>query len=359
MSEVAAQEAETGAPIAKDAIDPDLVKLKRKRPKVGIVTAAGLVFLCVFFIVRLWPDRAFGGSGAPTKTTAAEVLAGKSNLNDHVSVSAEPLVSHAIRTTISKGSVGLRLVPARGTNEKVWLVVNGDGWEVPNTAAYVGRLRSLDDLPFASAVRDYAIAHPRPLFATPEAIRAATATNQVATVSGETIALADGDQVAFDVVDPNATVIVASLGTRLPDEASWKAALERAGLPPTKSTPLPDTREVRFEIALPSINAAAQKKLEAAELYAVRVEPVTRHTTMTWAELKKSQVPPGAELVGLYVQRAIPDGAYAVIVGEKPADYWYVLPITIGLAILALIFSWALVRAVKRDLMTPQSTIPS
>ena len=45
--------AEPGAPIPKDAIDPDLVKLRRARPKIGLVTSAGMVFLCAFFLWRL------------------------------------------------------------------------------------------------------------------------------------------------------------------------------------------------------------------------------------------------------------------------------------------------------------------
>ena len=57
------------------------------------------------------------------------------------------------------------------------------------------------------------------------------------------------------------------------------------------------------------------------------------------------------DLIGLYVARAIPDGAYALIAGEKPQDYWYVLPVTIVVALIALLFAWALARAIKRDLL--------
>ena len=57
------------------------------------------------------------------------------------------------------------------------------------------------------------------------------------------------------------------------------------------------------------------------------------------------------DLVGLYVVRAIPSDAYALILGEHPQDYWYVLPVTILVALIGLLFAWALVRAVKRDLL--------
>ena len=57
------------------------------------------------------------------------------------------------------------------------------------------------------------------------------------------------------------------------------------------------------------------------------------------------------DLVGLYVERAIPSGAYALITGEKPEDYWYVMPVVLAVAAIALLFAWALVRAIRRDLL--------
>src|SRR5690606_4608409 len=109
------------------------------------------------------------------------------------------------------------------------------------------------------------------------------------------------------------------------------------------------------------------KKLEAANLWAARVEPITRHHETTWATLQASAtqgtlqldgqtVPDAAvDLVGLYVARDIPAGAYAVIVGENPQDYWYVMPITVALAVILLLFAWALVRAVRRDVLPPRA----
>jgi hypothetical protein len=67
-----------GAPIAPGAIDPELVKLARQRPRVGVITAAGLVFLAIVFLIRLGPDRRFAGSSAePAAAAVADVLAGK------------------------------------------------------------------------------------------------------------------------------------------------------------------------------------------------------------------------------------------------------------------------------------------
>jgi hypothetical protein len=356
---------EEGARVPKDAIDPDLIKLRRTKLKVGMITAAGLVFLCVYFLIKLGPDRAFSGSGQPTQVLVADVLGDHVSTDSYVKLTAEPLISHAIRTTQAKGNLGLRVVPARGTGERLWLVVSGDGWEAPAEGAYVGRLRKLSELSFAGAVRDYASEHPRPMFATAAAIRAGFATNRVTTVTGDAMALADSDQVAFDVVDPNAAIIVGTFEPSVPTAEAWHKALVASGIAIASETPTPTN--VRFEIAMPNAVATVTTKLEGAKLVASRVESVTHHNTTTWGALRGS-APAGftigtttipdaqLDLVGLYVARAIPSDAYALMIGDRPDDYWYVLPITIALAAIGLVFAWALVRAVRRDLMPTRAT---
>ena len=42
--------------------------------------------------------------------------------------------------------------------------------------------------------------------------------------------------------------------------------------------------------------------------------------------------------------------------GEAPGDYWYVLPVAIGLAIIGLLFAWATVRALRRDWLPTKTT---
>jgi hypothetical protein len=123
---------------------------------------------------------------------------------------------------------------------------------------------------------------------------------------------------------------------------------------------------VRLEVAMPV--AEVVQKLEAAKLWAARVERVTRHHETTWGALRASpagglaaagQVVPDAhvDLVGLYVQRGVPRDAYALILGERPADYWHVLPITGALALIGLLFAWALVRAI-RELLPARMPVP-
>lgn len=344
----------------KHAVDPELIKLARSRTKIGVVTAAGVVFLCLLFLVRLWPDRRFAGSDAqPQRVTVADILAGNVALDRYITVDAEPLMAHAIRATKAKGSLGFRVVPARDTGERLWLALSGDGWEAPQ-ASYSGRLRKLGDLPFADAVTEFAAAHPEPVFATTAAVRAASGAGHVTTVTGD-VTVAPTDRVRFDVVDPSTATIVCTFIDRLPNTAAWSAALSSAGI--AQTSPLKEsTDQVRFEVSEPDAVETLNAKLNAAGLWGARVEPVTRLFETTWASL--SVVPAGfavngttipdaqIDLIGIYAQRGIPAGAYALITGEHPEEYWHVLPVTIALAAIALIFAWALVRAIKRELPT-------
>jgi hypothetical protein len=352
MADEASPNAEPGAPFPKDAIDPELVNLRGPRAKVGVITSAGLVFLSILFFLRLNPDRRFAGaSDTPDRVSVGDVLGGSVGTDRYVTLEAEPLISHAVRATTSKGSLGLRVVPARGTGERLWLALPGDGWEAPALHGYTGRLRRLSDLPFATAVRDYAREHPRPVFASADAVRAAFGSGKITGVGGESVAIQDGDRVAFDVVDPDAAVIVGTF-TKYATSADWQKALADAGID-AKLTPATIPEETRFEVHGPNALVDVQAKLDKAGVYA-RVDNVTGHFDTTWGALKASPPPAlaHADLVGLYVSRTIPDDAYALITGERPQDYWYVMWITIALGAVALAFAWAFVRALKRDVLT-------
>lgn len=349
-----------GAPIARTEIDPDLIKLSRTKLKIGAITCAGVVFLCAMFLLRLAPDRRFAGaSTTPRDVSATNIATGMIATDALVRVDADIIVSQAIRASAAKGSLGLRVAPVRNTGNVVWIGAPGDGWEAASASGYIGRLRRLDDMPFADAVRAFASTHPRPVFATVAAVRAGAASGDVKTVSGDVVHVADGDKVSVDLIEPSTATIVATFNERLPDAAAWTAALAKAGIAPTATgTPDPALGQVRFAVAAPA--AETTKKLEAAELWAARVEPTTRHIESTWSVLRAS--PAGAlavseakipdaqlELVGLDVVQQIPSDAYIVVMGEHPDQYWHVMPITIALVVIGLVFAWALFRAIRRD----------
>jgi len=354
---------EPGAPVAKDAIDPDLIRLSRPRPTVGLITAAGLVFLCGYFLVRLTPDRHFAANAeTPQKVTASEILGETVSVDRYIQLeAAQPLLAHAVRTSISPGSFGLRVIPIRGSADRIWIAMPGDGWERPGLGSYIGRLRRLAHVPFAEALARFARKQPRPTFAIAAAVREGLTTGTVRGIADDPISVADGARVAFDVVDANAAMVVGTKNERLPSPEAWAAALTAAGIT-TLGSPEDGETAVRIRVQVENGVAGLEAKLEAGKLWAARGEPVTRHYDTTWGELKQSpphgfrvgdQVVPAdpKDLIGIYLTRVIPSDAYVLIVGEHPDNYWYVQPITIGLGLMAALFGFALFRAVKRDLL--------
>jgi hypothetical protein len=324
-----------------------------------------VVGLCVYFLLRLGPDRKFAGEDdKPTAVAVSDILGDRIAPNSFIELEAEPLVSHAIRSVKTRGDLGLRVVPVRGTGDRLWLTLPGDAWEPPvMNNRYRGRLRKLGDTALASSVRDYVEATPRPLFATAAAVRAGLASGRVKLVTGDDITVSDTQQVSFDVVDPGTAAIIVSFIDKYPDMRSWGGAMKRANIEVKPGTVKPYDAALgqgRYEVAM-SVDDAT-KKVKDAELWAARIEAVNRHRVGTWGDLKKSgaagfalggAVTPDAQvdLVGIFVDRPIPDDAYTLITTEVPQDYWYVLPITIALALIGLLFAWALVRAIRRDLM--------
>jgi hypothetical protein len=360
---------EPGAPVPKDTIDKELVdlanvKLARTKLRIGALTAAGVMFLALFFVLKLNPDRRFSGEPeVARRVTVADIAAGKVNEDAHVIVDAEPLMSHAVRSSTQKGNLGMRIVPARGSAQKLWLVMPGDGWGDAGTLGYVGRLRTLADLPFADSITSFLAAHPRPLFAPAAAVRAGFASGSVTTVAGDVIKLRDDDRVAFDRIDPNAANVTCTFNEHHKDAIACVKALTDAGIQinPDAASVL-GREQATFAVSGPDAVAGSRTKLDSAKLFGTYVDPVTQHHETTWGKLKSSPpagftvdtaTVPDAELdlIGLYVSRDIPSGAYALIAGERPQDYWYVLPVTILVGLIALLFAWGLVRAIKRDLL--------
>jgi len=159
----------------------------------------------------------------------------------------------------------------------------------------------------------------------------------------------DGDRVAFDRIDRDAAVIAVTFNEKLPSPAAWATALADAGIQ-VHGQWRTIGELTRFDVAMPDAVAQLTDELAKANLWAARIEPVTHHDDTTWGAFKTAP-PANIDLVGLYVVRAIPSDAYALITSERPEDYWYVLPVTVVVAAIGLLFAWALVRAVKRYML--------
>jgi hypothetical protein len=271
--------------------------------------------------------------------------------------------SRAVRVRQDMGSSGMRAAPVAGTNNALWIAMTGDGWgpAVPG-AAFSGRVRPVDAVPFADAMRAHVAANPIPAFATLEQARAAFASGELATVSGDKVRVAPGDAVEIEVPVPDQAELLIRFNEKLPSPAAWVTALEAAGISASAMRDITEYK-ARVDVKAPDAVAATTAKLAAAKLYVPEVNPVRKTVKTTWGELAKAGAGPitvGGEtfddaridLVQVAVKRTIPEGARLLLVGEVPEQYWYVLFLSIALALLGAMAVWAFVRAIKRDYLT-------
>jgi hypothetical protein len=164
------------------------------------------------------------------------------------------------------------------------------------------------------------------------------------------------------VIDPGSARVNVTYIERMKDQKAWTDALAAAGViapgtAPSESTPDGATWLVHGD----GVVAATEAKLAAAKLWASRVDAVTVRRKASWKDLGATsdalaigdaKLPWSAvDVAALWLPRPLPDGAYVLIVDEKPSDYKLVKPLYIVVAVLGLLFAWALWRAVRRDLL--------
>ena len=155
--------------------------------------------------------------------------------------------------------------------------------------------------------------------------------------------------------------MLATFTERLPDVAAWTAALTAAGLTLDATPPTTTGRNATYVVRLPGGALAVSRKLDAAQLWGAIAEPITetRRSTVDAMRADPAALGPGAVdgdgLLRIWSPMPVPADAVVVLMDEAPGDYWYVLPVAIGLAIIALLFAWATVRALRRDWLPTRS----
>lgn len=355
---------EPGAPLAPGQLDPELVNLKQARRPVGAIAAACLVVLAVFLAVQLIPDLRFARrADAPRIIDVQDADAAGIRTSDDEFVELRRRVSYgrALRVRSTTGSLGMRLTPVLGTGGKVWVAQPGSGYGEPTDGVYRGRARGLDDIAFGAALRARAAGTPVPMYVRTAAWRTAAPGAPLPSLDGEQVRPRGADVVELDEVVADQARIIATFTERLPDVAAWTAALTSAGLALDPAPPSSTGRSATFIARLPGGQAAVAAKLDAAQLWGAIAEPITETRRSTVDELRANPAAlgPGAVdrdgLLRVWTPMPVPADAVVIIMGEAPGDYWYVLPVAIGLAIIALLFAWATVRALRRDWLRPSA----
>jgi hypothetical protein len=362
---------EAGAPIGPDAIDPELVSLRRPAPRIGALAALSVVALCVVLMVRLRHDLSFArAGGTPKQVTVQELVAGKVAADSYVTFSAPADASAVIRAQVTQANPGTRVRPVLGTGDRLWLAEPGDGWgPVQHDQVVRGRLRSMSDVRFGGPVARALAKGAWPRFVSgAELMRARSASadgGDVVLVDGGSLTIAGTTEVELWLPDPGQAVVVGTFSVRFPDVAAWTAALARAGVIAESAAPLSQTDAlVRWQVQRPDAIASINQQLEDAQLWGARVEPSPVRVRTTFGALAVSAdgvvlpgrngaaIPASAiDVAALWAPRTMPAGAWVVMTDERPGAYWYLTPVYLGLALIALLFTWALVMAIRRQFL--------
>ena len=365
-----ADAADAGRPIPRDAIDPELISLPRFGGRIGPVLALSMVVFSAYLLLRLTDDLVFSRQGPePAEVASPAALLAQGDIdNRFVRVHAVPDRAFATRVQASRANQGSRLAPAQGTNDRLWLMIDGSVWTagIRYEEVYAGRVRELDDMPFAEPLRQHVAQRPpAPRFVAPEAVRTAltAAAGTVASPAGDAIAVSADTPVHVYETSPDRVRIEVISTERLPDAAAWSRALAEIGLVAPEATaaarpePMPGGPGWLFTVpATGDVEAIATALRDARLVPAARVLPLEIVHETTWGQLAVrddalmvagTAVPwPQISWVTPIVPRVVPDVAWVLVADESPASYWYVLPLFAVLGISALLFAWALVRAV-------------
>lgn len=351
-----------GRPRKPDELDPELISLRRPKLSAGPLLSAAILVFCGYIMVQLYSDLRFSRqSDEPRRVDQVGQLA-DAHADSFVAAPLTPDRGFTMRVSPSGTTDGHRVAPVLGTDARVWLMVGSEPWaEKPAYGdGYRGRLRPLDDMPFADDLRAYV----RTRGAVPQSVSAAelrrsleSGTTTVARPSGDRVAVLGSTPVTIPETRRERARITAFIREdRLPDAATWNQVLREAGVLGEGEGPVTrDPETLFYEVAAPEGLDAVRARLVEAKIFAARVEPVVREHRTTWGALQASAAGltidgstlPWANLEAAVIEapREVPGSAMVVVTGETPGTYWYVLPLYVVLGLFVALFAWALVRS--------------
>jgi hypothetical protein len=364
--------AHPGRPHPRDEVDPELLVLPRTRARIGWLLAVAVIAFCAYFMIRLRADLVFSRAGDEPRRLQSIAEVASADPDEFVAVEAVPDRAFLLRVYASDAKDGHRLVPVFGSGDRLWIMFEGSQWDAPAAydEIYRGRVKRLGDLPFYGDLVDHLATMQRlPRGVKLAALRASLQkrATSVEDIGGDRIPLdADTTITIAERVAGQAAVTVFRTDAQR-DESAWRHALESIGLLPP-GAPLVDTRQDAwtFQVAAPEGVDAVEGRLVAARLFAARAEPYDRTHRAAWGKLAAG---PGGLSVGdtqvpwqsitataVETPRTAPADARVIITTEAPGDYWYLIPVYLIFAAIALLFAWALVRALRRDEAAPSAT---
>lgn len=350
------------APSADSEIDPELVKLPRRKSTVRPFTALAIVAICTTLTLRLLSDFSFSRQPEePTPVASLEGL-GDAHENQYIEIEAQPDRPQAIRLVPSRKTTGQVIVPVLGSEGKLWILLEASPWnETPRTdERYQGRLTRMDDLGFDEALRARFKAGeftPRPIMLAEIRKALQTKAEVVHDAAGDTLKVSPDTYVRYKEIAPDTVRILAVSTDPYKDEAGWRLALENAGILQAGTTAVSSTTDSwTFDVKAPGGLAEVQSKLVAARLFAASASEVSHVREGRWSELSldgddillgQARIGFVASDISLGLAPALDSGAYVLNTTEVPGTYWYVPVLIFVLGALGLLFAFGLYRKMR------------
>lgn len=331
-------------------IDPELVNLRRRFPA-GPVLVASVLGFALLLMVRLRHDFAFAGQ--PEQPADLGRIAGQATPlpdNAHVSLVGE-VDARAPARLRGHQDTGYRLAPVLGTAGRVWIHEPGEAIDVAPgyDGRFAGRLRRLDETPFAGELRARVAAlppQPRTVFA---AALAAGGLPDV-DVHGEPLHVTPDARVAVSERVADACRVTIARTESIVSEPTARRALEAAGFTGLKAI---DKSDSGYTYEAAGDAAAATTRLRDARLFSADATPklVAHEGTAGALRITADAVTLGATAIPraavthitVYTPSTIPDDASVLQSGDTPARLWYMRPLYGVFALIALLMVWALV----------------
>ncbi len=350
--------------VTDDEIDPELVGLKKFRPRIGPLLALSVLGLCVYLVVSLRHDLAFGLGPKTAKDfgDAAAAYAKGDVVPDNAFVSVHGVPDFGAPAWLrAKEAVGHRIVPVRGTSGRLWVQIGDRPTQEPIVydLVWTGRTRQLADLSFGDELRAYVDSlGPQPRYLDPAALAKGMPATDLA---GDELAITPETPVEVDERIDDASLVTMYASADVKDAASARAALAKVadslapGAQPVRATDVSWTFEVAGSVA------DVTKAIGARHLYAAAVEEKDIPHNGAYQDLKIDPAAgvvrfAGAEVplahvarVAVVVPASIAKDARILLVGEAPAAYWYVAPLSGLLLVVAALMIWALVRSLRAE----------
>lgn len=353
---------DAGGPSVDDAIDPELVKLPRKRARLSPYLAFAVIALCALLVMRLWSDLRYSqaGEAATVLRSSEEVFA--ADLNRYVELEALPDRAQLLRVTSSSSDQGVVLAPVLGSKGRLWLALPGTPWiQKPRyDERYSGRLMRFAEMPFADDLQGFLhTAEPLPRPVLLDEVRRAVREKATSLhdPAGDVLSVTADTPVRIVERSVAAVKITAYATDSYPDEASWRLALQNAAVLQSTDVAVAGTEVSWTYHATTREGAKAiEARLLEARLLGARVEPLTATRKARWGEVMLEgedivvgQPPAGfvPQSIAIAAPPPVADDARILVTTEVPSDFWYVMPIAVVLALFALLFAYGAWRSLR------------